>query len=206
MIGESMMTKSVIHSVFEHVASQQAKCSAIRTAAGEITYEALNAAANRVAFHLRVHHGVQRGTVVGLYLTMGINYVVGLLGVAKAGGVFLPLEPSIPPRRQQKFLAKATPALVISDADHCAAWADLGIDVPLQQLDALRAGPTKNLSIEVTGEDASYIVFTSGSTGEPKAILGSQKGLSHFVHWEVKEFGLDATVRVSQFAPPTFDV
>src|SRR5215470_4303636 len=134
-----MITKSVIHSVFEQVAAQQAQCQAIRAADGEITYEALNEAANRLAFHLRSHHGVERGAVVGLYLPAGIDYVIGLLGVAKAGGVFLPLDPDTPPLRHQQFLAKARPALVISDAQHSAAWAaawasawpELNVETPL---------------------------------------------------------------------------
>jgi non-ribosomal peptide synthetase component F len=51
-----------------------------------------------------------------------------------------------------------------------------------------------------------YLLFTSGSTGEPKAILGRHKSLSHFIHWEIKEFQLDHRVRVSLLAAPTFDV
>ena len=59
----------------------------------------------------------------------------------------------------------------------------------------------------VAHEDGGcYVMLTSGSTGEPKAILGCHKGLSHFVHWEVGELGLDETVRASQLAPTTFDV
>jgi amino acid adenylation domain-containing protein len=202
-----MTTKSVIHSVFEAIAAERPSGPAIRSAAGEVSYGALNEAANRLAFRLRERHGVGRGTVVGLFLTAGINYVVSLLGVAKAGGVFLPLEPATPALRQRKFLAKTSPGLVISDAEQAADWAALGHDAPLVRVDEEGGGwPASNPPLEVTGEDASYIVFTSGSTGEPKAILGSQKGLSHFVHWEVKEFGLEAGVRVSQLAPPTFDV
>lgn len=201
-----MITKSVIHSVFEQVAARQAQRPAIRVADGEITYEALNQAANRLAFHLRSHYGVERGAIVGLYLPAGVNYVIGLLGVAKAGGVFLPLDPDMPPLRQRQFLAKAKPVIVISDAQHSSRWPELTVEAPLLQLEMLSAGPTENPPLVVTGDDASYIVFTSGSTGEPKAILGSQKGLSHFVHWEVKEFGLDASVRISQLAPTTFDV
>ncbi|HEU4596569.1 MAG TPA: non-ribosomal peptide synthetase [Pyrinomonadaceae bacterium] len=201
-----MATKSVIHSVFEEVAEGRADSLAVSDAGGSVTYGELNRAANRVAFNLRERYGVGRGAVVGLYLPAGINYVVGLLGVAKAGGVFLPLEPGTPALRQRMFLEKAKPALVVADAAHDRSFLELEIDVPLLRLEELSEGPATNPPLEVDGDDASYIVFTSGSTGEPKAILGSQKGLSHFVHWEVKEFGLDQTARVSQLAPTTFDV
>ncbi len=201
-----MTTKSVIHSVFEEVAGRRAGSPAVSTAAGVITYGALNGAANRLAFNLTERHGVGRGAVVGLYLPAGINYVVGLLGVLKAGGVFRPLEPGTPALRQRMFLEKARPALVITDAEHAGSWSESELDALLLRLEELRDGPETNPPLAVDGDDAGYIVFTSGSTGEPKAILGSQKGLSHFVHWEVNEFGLDDAARVSQLAPTTFDV
>lgn len=201
-----MTSKLVIHSVFEQVAERRAGHPAVRGAAGEMTYGALNEAANRLAHALLERHDLKPGSVVGLHLPAGLNYVVGLLGVAKAGGVFLPQEPDTPPLRLQKFLDRAKPAVVVTDAEHSETWGALGVDVPTLRLDELHGGPAANPPLAVGGDDASYIVFTSGSTGEPKAILGSQKGLSHFVHWELKEFGLDETARVSQLAPPTFDV
>jgi amino acid adenylation domain-containing protein len=200
------MMKTVIHSVFEEIVAQRPGRPAIRAEDGVITYGALNAAADRLARHLHDHQGVGRGTVVGLHLPMGIGYVTAMLGVAKAGGVFLPLDPAHPPRRQRACLAKAEPALILGDADAAGVLPALETAVPLLRLDAVPLGPADPLPLSVDGEDASYIVFTSGSTGEPKAILGSQKGLGHFVDWEVREFGLDETVRVAQLAPPTFDV
>jgi amino acid adenylation domain-containing protein len=200
------MMKSVIHSVFEQVAAQRATHPAIRTTGGEISYRELNETANRLAWQLRTDYGVQCGTVVGLNLGMGSNYVIALLSVAKAGGIFLPLDPRLPLQRRRKWIAKVRPALIVSDAEHSAAWNALDFDLPLLCLEPLSSGAATNPPLAVTGDDPSYIVFTSGSSGEPKAILGSQKGLSHFVHWEIKEFALDATVRVSQLAPPTFDV
>ncbi len=200
------MTKSVIHSVFEQVAAQRATHPAIRATGGEISYRELNETANRLAWRLRTDYGVRCGTVVGLNLVMGIPYVIALLSVAKAGGIFLPLDPRLPPQRRRQWIAKVRPALIVSDAEHSATWGALDFDLPLLPLEALSSEATTNPPLAVTGDDPSYIVFTSGSSGEPKAILGSQKGLSHFVHWEIKEFALDTTVRVSQLAPLTFDV
>ena len=54
-------------------------------------------------------------------------------------------------------------------------------------------------------DDLSYIYFTSGTTGVPKAIAGRLKGIDHFIRWEIEELGLDETVRVSQLLPVTFD-
>jgi amino acid adenylation domain-containing protein/non-ribosomal peptide synthase protein (TIGR01720 family) len=68
-------------------------------------------------------------------------------------------------------------------------------------------GATRDSSPYQPGpDDGLYVMHTSGSTGVPKAILGCHKGLSHFIHWEIREFGIDPDVRVSLLAPPTFDV
>jgi amino acid adenylation domain-containing protein len=198
--------KAVIHSEIEAVAALRPEAIAIRAPEGEITYRRLDQAANSIALRLRDAHHVGRGTVVALCLPVGIAYVAAMLGAAKAGGVFLPLDPATPLLRLRSRIAKTVPAVAIADATHEPIWRAAASQVPVLRLDRLPDEPAGPLPLAVTGEDASYIVFTSGSTGEPKAILGSQKGLSHFIHWEVREFGLGADDRISQLAPPTFDV
>lgn len=203
-----MAVKAVIHSVFEEVAQQRAREAAISSVTGSVTYAELNGRANRLARELVERRGVARGAVVGLHLTAGVDYVVAMLGVLKAGGTFLPLDPSTPEPRQRKFLTKARPSLVIvSNGGEAGPPAfDFGVPVIGLGLGEADRGDESNPPLAVGGDDACYVVFTSGSTGEPKAILGTQKGLSHFVHWEVKEFALDGAARISLLAPPTFDV
>lgn len=194
------MNKLIPHSVFEHVAAQNGPRTAIEEPGRTITYEALNEAANRVA-HGLAEHGLRKGNVVALHLPAGVDYVIALLAVAKAGGIFLPLDLAAPSQRQAHILSVAAPALVIS-----GKTAELATGSPIKSLADLPLDRTENPDITTGGDDASYIVFTSGSTGTPKAILGSQKGLSHFLHWEIGEFGLGTETRISQLAPATFDV
>ena len=198
--------KTVIHSEIEAVAARRADAIAIRAPEGEISYRRLNDAANGVACRLRDQHGIGVGTVVALFLPVGTIYVAALLGVAKAGGVFLPLDPATPLLRLRPRITRTGPAVAIVDAAHEPVWRALAPEIPALVVDRLPGMTVSPLPLAVTGEDASYIVFTSGSTGDPKAILGSQKGLSHFIHWEVQEFGVSPDDRVSQLAPPTFDV
>lgn len=195
------MSKLIPHRVFEHVAAANGTRTAIEQPGRAITYAALNEAANRAAHGLTEKHALGRGDVVALSMPVGVDYVVALLAVAKAGGVFLALDPEAPPRRQEQILSVANPVLVLSDKSTAPesglkvfTLAELSLDRP------------ENPELTVEGDDASYIVCTSGSTGMPKAILGSQKGLSHFLHWEIGEFGLGAESRISQLAPTTFDV
>jgi amino acid adenylation domain-containing protein len=195
------MMKTVIHSVFEQVAERFADNTAIEEPGRTITYRALNEAANRAAHGLVRSHGVEPGDVVGLHLPVGIDYVVSLLAVAKCGGVYLPLDLAAPPQRQHTILEKAAARVVISEHS-----SELPRATVTSTLAGLHVDNGENLPLGVDGDAGCYLVFTSGSTGEPKAILGSQKGLSHFIHWEIGEFELSCTARVSQLAAPTFDV
>ncbi len=198
--------KAVIHTQIEAVASRRPDAIAIRAPEGTISYRGLDEAANGLAHRLRDVHRIGPGAVVAVSLKPGIDYVTAILGVAKAGGVFMPLDAGTPLLRLRQQIAKAEPLLVIHDAADAAMWKAAAPELaalPMRQPPATSATPPP---LSVTGEDASYIVFTSGSTGAPKPILGSQKGLSHFIHWEVGEFALGPGDRISLLAPLTFDV
>jgi amino acid adenylation domain-containing protein len=198
--------RTVIHSEIEAVAARRPNATAIRAPEGEVGYGRLDEAANGIAGRLRDAHGIGTGSVVALFLPVGIAYVAALLGVAKAGGVFLPLDPATPLLRLRPQIARTRPAVAIVEAAHEAVWCAAAPKIPALRFDQLPVNTADPLPLAVSGEEASYIVFTSGSAGEPKAILGSQKGLSHFIHWEVREFSLGPDDRLSLLAPPTFDV
>lgn len=200
-MAQPTVNRMIVHSAFERVAADHGRRIAIEEPGRRITYDALNRAANRAAHALKRDHGIGNGSVVGLHISPGIGYVTALLAVAKAGGIFLPLAMDAPPRRQETALALAAPALVLSERP-----GDLPDGIATIAPCDLAEGSDDNPPLTVDGDDAGYIVFTSGSTGRPKAILGSQKGLSHFIHWEVGTFGIGADTRVAQLAPPTFDV
>src|SRR5262249_23436914 len=202
--GESM--KAVLHTVIEEVASRAPDRVAVRGCDGEITYGRLDQRADAVANALRLRHGVGPGTTVALLLPPGIDYVTAMLAAWKAGGVAMPLDANTPARRRNSWIAKARPVVAIVDQEGADAWSADGQGVAPALLDGLAAQPAARLPLSVGGDDPSYVVFTSGSTGEPKGIVGVHKGLSHFIHWEVDEFGLGPDDRISQLAPPTFDV
>ncbi|MGE0865432.1 MAG: amino acid adenylation domain-containing protein [Vicinamibacterales bacterium] len=199
------MNKGVLHTVFEQLAAERPDQPAVRTAAGEVSYRELNETANRAAGALR-RAGLQPGGVVALFLAPGAGYVAAMLAVMKAGGVFVALDPAAPVLRQRKLLATVAPSLVVIDRERVAAWDAVGSDLPRLDIDDPGPAPAVDSAVTISPDDPCYIVFTSGSTGEPKAILGTHKGLSHFIHWELEEFALESDVRVSQLAPPTFDV
>lgn len=200
-----MMVKGVLHTVFGQVAAARPDHAAVSTADGPLSYRRLDEAANRAAAGMR-RAGLRQGAVAALFLGPGAAYVTAMLAVMKTGGVFVALDPAAPVRRLRTLLATVTPALVVLDARHAEAWAAVAADLPRLHIDDPDPAPAAEPPPLVSPDDACYVVTTSGSTGEPKAILGTHKGLSHFIHWELEEFALTDDVRVAQLAPPTFDV
>lgn len=198
------MNKKIIHTVVEHTATLYPDNTAVEYLDQVLTYQQLNGQANQVA-HALLGRNIQSGDIVGLFLPASPAYVSSLLGVLKAGAVFLPLDVAAPQKRQDYILDKAKPKFIITSKDHLSALPDILHDQVIL-LDSCETFPTSNPEVEMTPEDSNYLLFTSGSTGNPKAIVGRQKSLSHFIHWEVGEFRLDQQVRVSLLAAPTFDV
>lgn len=214
--------KRLLHEFVVHIAGLFPDHVAVSTDQRDIRYAELNELSDRVA-RLLIHLGIKREDTVAVYLDKGIEYVAAILGVMKAGGVFLPLDLGLPGNRLAFMLAKTPPKLVMTSR---AGAADVlgqlpaGLAPPVLYLDAegplTASHPTPTApAIEhetqavqlpaVDPKDASYIVYTSGSTGNPKAVVGVHQSLSHFIHWEAKEFGFNETSRVSQFPPVSFD-
>ena len=204
------MNKKIIHSVFEHTVSQFPQNIAIMQADQQISFDALNRHANQLAHTLKAQ-GVDKDVVVALFLPASIEYIISLLAVAKAGGIFLPLDMATPEHRLNYVLNKTSPKLIITNKQlqdtlqQKLQQAEVE-SIPVIHWNEVGQAPDHNPELTADADDSVYLLFTSGSTGNPKAITGRQKSLSHFIHWEIKEFSLDERVRVSFLAAPTFDV
>jgi non-ribosomal peptide synthetase component F len=171
-----------------------------------VSYAELEAESNRLANFL-LDSGAGKGTMVALLSDDSRWIITGILGVLKAGAVFVPLDPSFPDERLRLMSEQVKPHWYVTET----RW--------LEKLDQWRAGEAKTVCLD----DSSYhentehpgiaaepeapcsIYFTSGSTGKPKAILGRLKGIDHFIRWEIEAVGAGPGTRVSQLASPAFD-
>ena len=212
----------MIHIDFESKAQQFPSRIAIAEGAQEITYHALNAGADKLAGTLR-HLGVQQDTIVGVMLPSGINLVRSLLAVFKSGGIYLPVDINFAWKRLLQMFTQTGTQVLITRLDMKEQVEELlqQLDLKIQYLVLLdEAGnitvnqhwgslssplPTAAPQAAVTANDSNYIFYTSGSTGEAKAILGRHESLTHFIRWQIKEFGIDENCRVSQLIQFTFD-
>lgn len=177
---------------------------ALRLDDAALTYAELNARANRLARHL-LAKGLAREEVVGVATYTGFDLITGLLAVMKAGGAYLPLDPSLPAERLAGIAADAGLRRVLSARPWPGA-AELGLEIidpgPPQHDSALASHDPEPL----TGpRSLAYVIFTSGSTGRPKGVLIEQRGIANFALWRREARGLGPDKVVLQLVPESFD-
>ena len=201
-----------VQEMFSRMAAEFGPQPAIERSGRLVTYANLEAESNRLANFL-LENGARRETMVGLLSDDPVWIITGILGVLKAGAVFVPLDPTFPEGRLRVMSEQVEPQWYLTEAKH------------LEKLSRLRtatAGNTRVICVDGTTDYQQYantsspgiasdpdapcsIYFTSGSTGKPKAILGRLKGIDHFIRWEIDAVGAGPGTRVSQLASPSFD-
>jgi amino acid adenylation domain-containing protein len=175
-----------------------------------ITYGELEQASGKVRDMLRLK-GAQSGESVGILLSDRAELFTAILGILRAGCVFVPLDTGNPEERLKYMAGAADVRILLTDEEHTAAAARMmpdGTEIVQVRQEVRRCGEeTVGGAAEEMGqpEDPIYIFFTSGSSGRPKAILGKNESLVHFVDWEIRLLGADEHTRFSQLTAPGFD-
>ena len=171
-----------------------------------VTYRELDIRANRLGNYLRMH-GVGPNIVVGICLERSIDFVVGALAVLKAGGAYLPLDPSHPVERLRFMLADAqVPVLVtrrhIAERLAEGIWRTIAVDIDRSDIAAQSAQPPDSA---LHADTLAYVIYTSGSTGEPKGVELTHGGLLNLTFWHRDAFAVTPADRATQIASLAFD-
>lgn len=171
-----------------------------------LSYADLDHRANRLAYILRAQ-GVQPESVVGVCLTRGVDLVVALLATWKAGGAYLPIDPTHPAARNAGMITDSATALVLVDRLTEQLLTGTGVRQLTLEPDAGTDPRTDGRAPAslVGGANAAYVVYTSGSTGRPKGVVITHEGIANRVRWTVGRHGLAATDRVLQKSSIAFD-
>jgi amino acid adenylation domain-containing protein len=162
----------LVHELFAAQALAQPNAVAVSSGGRELTYGDLERAANRLARRLRAL-GVTRDARVAICLDRSPDLLVAILGVLNTGGAYVPLDPDYPAERLGSMLAASDPRVLVSrhgllPASAAANWPRIDLD---GDADALAALPAEPVEVRVTPEQLAYLLFTSGTTGQPKAVM-----------------------------------
>ena len=175
----------------------------------ELSYAQLNGRANRLARRLR-NRGVGTDVVVGLALDRGVEMMVALLAVLKAGGAYLPLDPDYPPERLSHMLRDSGAALVLTQRTLLEQFSpvleETGAEAWLLDEKQQEGGDAGNLDIAVHLESLAYVIYTSGSTGLPKGVMVRHDAVTNFLATMAERPGLTAEDRVLGLTSLSFDI
>jgi L-proline---[L-prolyl-carrier protein] ligase len=213
---------SLIHTYLQRVAKRTPDAPAVVDRDAEITYSELDARSDQVASRL-LDLGVSVGDRVGLFLPKSIDAVVAIYGAMKAGAAYVPIDPSSRETRASYIAGNCGISCLISAKAKRSMWpafAAVGVDHILsmdgdEDLEVRgftvhgkpwieEAGPPE--LPRVIAQDLAYILYTSGSTGNPKGVMLTHANCLGFVEWAVEEFGVTSSDRVSSHAPLHFDL
>ncbi len=171
-----------------------------------LTYQQLNSQANQLARCLR-RKGIGPDQLVGVYMEHSLELVIALLGILKAGGVYMPLDPSYPAERLVWMLTDAQLNLVLTQkhligalsSDHAqficldTDWEQITLESPL------------NLVNKIVPENLAYMIYTSGSTGIPKGVMNTHRGIYNTLLWCQEAYQLTGRDALLQRTGISFD-
>jgi len=178
---------------------------AIATTDGAISYAQLEARSARIAADL-VRRGIGPENSVGLFADGSPGMIAAVLGILRAGAAFVPLDRLAPPQRHQAIIAAAKPAALFAPTPAAqTALAELAAANSLPVLDGDATGVAAAPRVSVHPEHPAYILFTSGSTGEPKGIAIPHRALANHMAWIIDALGITQHDRLLQRTPLGFD-
>jgi amino acid adenylation domain-containing protein len=193
--------------LFEQHAEEMPHAVAVTFEGRELTYQELNRRANQLG-HLLKQYGVGAEVMVGSFMEPSDDVVVGVLGILKAGGVYVPLDPANPFNRLAGMLEDSGPPVVLTQeslADRLPAMLGSLVLCLDEARGSIASQSEDNLSRQAGPENAAYVIYTSGSTGRPKGTVLLHRGLLNVITEQARLFNPGHGDRVLQFASLGFD-
>ena len=205
--AEAKSSAQLVHTLFEQHAARTPGATAISFAGRSVSYGKLNRLANQLAHYL-ISRGVSSESLVGIMLPRSPELIVALLATLKAGGAYLPLDPSYPTERLASMSEDAEASLFLTTSELRPLLPTT--TVPVVCLDEVAAlcseYNTDDLRVDVAPDNLAYMIYTSGSSGAPKGVMISHAALADYLPIVIERLGLTAADRFLQFASASFDV
>ncbi|MBD3266705.1 amino acid adenylation domain-containing protein [bacterium] len=176
---------------------------ALRMQGHSLTYRELDRKANTLAHELQHRYGIEPENRVGVLLHRGWYGLISLLGIMKAGAVYLPIDPSYPRERIDFIIQDAQCNLLIVQEE-----TNTLINQPhdrVCKVDTISWHDQEKPKTPIGSRDLAYMIYTSGSTGQPKGVLLEHRGFINMIQQQINAFAVGEDDRVLQFASCSFD-
>jgi amino acid adenylation domain-containing protein len=199
--------ETCIHQLFETQVEQSPDAIAVVSNDENLTYRELNNRANQLAHYLK-SLGVGSETLIALCMEKSIEMLVGMLGILKVGGAYIPLDPAYPHERRASKLRNSQVSFILTKANIVPTL--VSYDAKLISLDldwaAIAQHKLDNLPCAVKPDNLAYVIYTSGSTGEPKGVTITHRSMVNHSLAVSKAYELTSRDRILQFSNIGFDV
>ncbi|WP_138494147.1 non-ribosomal peptide synthetase [Paenibacillus pinistramenti] len=210
-LKEEELHTETLASLFSRAAALHSSNIAISYGSREMTYEQLYRSSGQVANALTAA-GLQKGDFVGLYMERSPETVISLLGVLRAGGVYVPIDPEHPIERVRYIVEDCSSQYILykeryqANAEELAGGGSGQAKTKLLSLEAVFAGsPDDYQNAPLHPDDLAYVIYTSGSTGKPKGTLIAHRGVVNLYNSMTRSLELTSEDVVTQFSTFSFD-
>ena len=192
--------EKTIHSFFEDAAENDPHRTAVEFNDESITYGELNILADKLASILS-ERNISVGDVVAICAKRSINMVAAILGILKAGGAYLPINIDLPEERKRYYIETAKAKIIFSDCDDETLLGIQNINI-----NNISNHMVMSLNIEMSSDALAYIIFTSGTTGNPKGVMIKHNSVVNRLLWMKEHYQLSKKDVFLQKTPYSFDV
>ncbi|MCG5104728.1 non-ribosomal peptide synthetase [Oceanobacillus alkalisoli] len=169
----------------------------------ELTYRELWSKVENVSNMLQ-SKGVEKGTKIAIVLGRSIDYIVSVLSVLKLGAIFIPIDVSYPKERKTYMIHDSDASFVITKSEYNEAWLSTEQTIAMDIVDLKEYAGRKLVATRRELDELVYILYTSGSTGNPKGVKIKESGLINYLDWSIKQYG--PKWNMSLFTSISFDL
>ncbi|MDP4146685.1 MAG: amino acid adenylation domain-containing protein [Bacillota bacterium] len=196
-------SQRMVHELFEEQVQKNPEKTALIFGNKTLTYSQLNINANMLAEKLR-QKGVTTDKMVGLMVPRSLEMLIGILGVLKAGGAYLPIDPTYPEERVRYMLENSKCEIVLTQP------MENDIDLPMESINLLDDSSYvgSGLNSDSTGNSNSlaYVIYTSGSTGKPKGVMIAHRNINNFIKGMTDRIDFSSNKTILCLTTISFDI
>jgi amino acid adenylation domain-containing protein len=195
-----------LHQIISETAAANPANIALKFGSHEYTYKQLNEKANQLAAVL-IHEGVKVGDKIAISLDRSTELLVGLLAIMKAGGIYIPLDPIFPINRINYMLEDSEAVILLTDKKYSGNYQSNAKVILLDDIWAsLAHEPVTDPDVAVTGKNLLYVLYTSGSTGQPKGVQIAHHNVVNFLYSMQKAPGMVPADKLLAVTTISFDI